>query len=51
MAASASLCDDTSVEEGCFRLSPIEAICSSLDWFIAVLVVVAELEETSELHS
>ena len=33
-----------SVEDSCFRLPPIEAMISSIDWFIAVLVVVAEQE-------
>ena len=33
-----------SVEGKCFRLPPIEAMFSSIDWVIAVLVAVAELE-------
>ena len=32
------------IEDRCFRLPPIEAMFSSIGWFIAVLVVVAELE-------
>ena len=40
-----------SVEDRGFRLPPIEAMFSSIDWFIAVLAVVAELEITYERYS
>ena len=32
---------------GCFGLPSIEAMFSSIDWFVAVLVVVAELESNT----